>query len=71
VLFRKKYSILLRCIEHHEHVQIVANYFWLGPVVSEPVRLPASRRSIASAVSFNITIGYSRHSVRQQCKEKK
>jgi hypothetical protein len=50
--------------EHHEHVQVVANYFWLGPVVSEAVRLMVSRRSSALTVSFIMKNGCHRHSVR-------
>src|SRR6185437_532604 len=56
---RKERSILQRCVlpDHGEDVQIVANYFWQGPVVSELVRLMASRSSRALTVSFNMNNG--------------
>ena len=43
--------------DNGEDVQIVANYFWQGPVVSELVRLMASRSSRALTVSFNMNNG--------------
>jgi len=53
----KIYLAAICCAGPGEDVQIVANYFWQGPVVSELVRLMASRSSRALTVSFNMNNG--------------